>query len=44
MIKFKKIKKKDNLNLVDLIKIKEEDKQKKSLCKKCKLTTNFLTT
>ena len=43
MIKFKKIKKKDNLNLVDLIKIKEENKQKKSLCKKCKLTTNFLT-
>lgn len=43
MLKFKKIKKKDNLNLVDLLKIKEENKQKKSLCEKCKLTTNFLT-
>ena len=43
MIKFKKIKKKEDLNLVDLIKIKEEKQQKKSLCQKCELTTNFLT-
>ena len=42
MLKYHKLKKKKDLNLLDLMKQKEEKKQTNSFCQKCNSNTNFL--